>query len=71
VLVNCTQHNLAVSRLQVEEESPTSVEGASDRTVTVALEIQGTGSVAKLASKLVDIDGVVSVNAGDVNVVTD
>jgi hypothetical protein len=39
VLVNCTQHNLAVSRLQVEEESPTSVEDASDRTITVALEI--------------------------------
>jgi putative Mg2+ transporter-C (MgtC) family protein len=72
VLVKCTQHNFAVSRLQVEkEELPTSLEGASERTVTVALEVQGTGSISKLASKLADIDGVVSVNAGDVNVVTD
>jgi putative Mg2+ transporter-C (MgtC) family protein len=72
VLVKCTQHNFAVSRLQVEkEDSPTSPSDASKRTVTVALEVQGTGSVSKLASKLSDIDGVVSVNAGDVNVVTD
>src|ERR1700733_15356313 len=72
VLVKCTQHNFAVSRLQVEkEELPTSLEDASKRTVTVALEVQGTGSISKLASKLADIDGVVSVNAGDVNVVTD
>jgi putative Mg2+ transporter-C (MgtC) family protein len=71
VLIKCTQHNFAVSRLQVEKEQPSSVEEASDRTVTVALEVQGTGSISKLASKLADIDGVVSVNAGDVNVVTD
>jgi putative Mg2+ transporter-C (MgtC) family protein len=72
VLVKCTQHNFAVSRLQVEkEELPTSLEDTSKRTVTVALEVQGTGSISKLAAKLADIDGVVSVNAGDVNVVTD
>jgi putative Mg2+ transporter-C (MgtC) family protein len=71
VLVKCTQHNFAVSRLQVEKETPSEAEDAAARTITVALEIQGTGSVTKLASKLADIDGVVSVNAGDVNVVTD
>jgi putative Mg2+ transporter-C (MgtC) family protein len=72
VLVRCTQHNFAVSRLEVEkEDAPSNLEDASRRTVTVALEVQGTGSVSKLASKLADIDGVVSVNAGDVNVVTD
>ena len=72
VLVRCTQHNFAVSRLEVEkEDAPANLEDASRRTVTVALEVQGTGSVSKLASKLADIDGVVSVNAGDVNVVTD
>jgi len=72
VLVKCTQHNFAVSRLEVEKEDlPTSLEDPSKRTVTVALEVQGTGSISKLASKLADIDGVVSVNAGDVNVVTD
>jgi putative Mg2+ transporter-C (MgtC) family protein len=72
VLVKCTQHNFTVSRLQVEkEDAPTSLEEAAKRTVTVALEVQGTGSVSKLAAKLADIDGMVSVNAGDVNVVTD
>lgn len=71
-MVKCTQHNFAVSRLQVEkEDSPTNLEDAAKRTVTVALEVQGTGSVSKLASKLADIDGLVSVTAGDVNVVTD
>jgi putative Mg2+ transporter-C (MgtC) family protein len=39
--------------------------------VTVALEIQGTRSVAKLAAKLAEIAGVVSVNAGDVNIPSD
>ena len=39
--------------------------------MTVALEIQGTRSVAKLAAKLADIAGVVSVNAGDVNIPSD
>jgi putative Mg2+ transporter-C (MgtC) family protein len=46
-------------------------DGQSKSTVTVALEVQGIGSVSKLAAKLADIDGVVSVNAGDVNVTSD
>jgi putative Mg2+ transporter-C (MgtC) family protein len=71
VLVRCTQQNFAVSRLQVEKESPANLQDGADRTVTVALEVQGTGSVSKLAAKLADINGVVSVHAGDVNVVTD
>jgi len=71
VLVRCTQHNFTVSRLQVEKESPASPQDGAGRTVTVALEVQGAGSVSKLAAKLADIDGMVSVNAGDVNEVTD
>ena len=71
VLVRCTQHNFTVSRLQVEKESPANPQDGAGRTVTVALEVQGTGSVSKLAAKLADIDGMVSVNAGDVNEVTD
>src|SRR3984957_20255772 len=71
VLVRCTQHNFTVSRLQVEKESPANPQEGAGRTVTVALEVQGTGSVSKLAAKLADIDGMVSVNAGDVNEVTD
>jgi putative Mg2+ transporter-C (MgtC) family protein len=71
VLVRYTQHNFTVSRLQVEKESPANPQEGAGRTVTVALEVQGTGSVSKLAAKLADIDGMVSVNAGDVNEVTD
>jgi len=89
VLVTCTQHDFAVSRLQVERAPPladelhsdpsdSSAEPAAnphphvnDRSVTVVLEVQGTGSVSKLAAKLADIDGVVSVNAGDVNVLSE
>jgi putative Mg2+ transporter-C (MgtC) family protein len=71
VLVRCTQHNFTVSRLQVEKESAANPRDGAGRTVTVALEVQGTGSVSKLAAKLADIDGMVSVNAGDVNEVTD
>jgi len=70
VLVRITQHNFSVSRLQVERE-PANPQDGADRTVTVALEVQGTGSVSKLAAKLADIDGMVSVQAGDVNEVTD
>ena len=70
VLLKCTQHNFAVSRLHVEKEPPAGA-ATADRTITVALEVQGTGPVSKLTSKLAGIDGVVSVNAGDVNVVTE
>jgi putative Mg2+ transporter-C (MgtC) family protein len=80
VLVKCTQHGFSVSNLQVERTpSPPESRNAADLpplpsgvgTVTVALEVQGTGSVSKLAAKLADIEGVVSVNAGDVNVVSE
>jgi putative Mg2+ transporter-C (MgtC) family protein len=46
-------------------------ESTAERIVTVLLDIQGIGSVTKLAAKLANINGVVSVNAGDANVVTD
>jgi glutamate dehydrogenase/leucine dehydrogenase len=39
--------------------------------VTVVLDIQGIGSVAELAAKLVAVDGVVSVSADDGNVPSD
>jgi putative Mg2+ transporter-C (MgtC) family protein len=60
------------------QESPASPGGADRRPpagprrlVSVILEIQGTRSVAKLAAKLAEIDGVASVRAGDVNVQSD
>ena len=85
VLVICTQQDFAVSRVRVERDaadrqaangSAEQAESASPsagqkRVVTVILEIQGTRSVAKLAAKLAEINGVIAVNAGDVNVVSD
>ena len=52
-----------------DDQQMQSVQAA--RIVTVALEVQGTGSVSRLASKLADIDGVVAVTGGDVNVISD
>jgi putative Mg2+ transporter-C (MgtC) family protein len=47
-------------------------EGAGPKHIaTVVLEVQGVRSVSKLAAKLASIDGVVSVQAGDVNVHSD
>jgi putative Mg2+ transporter-C (MgtC) family protein len=79
VLVVCTQHDFAISRVRIERESSVDSRNADGpaeetepkRVVTVALEVQGTRSVAKLAAKLAEINGVVSVNAGDANVPSD
>jgi putative Mg2+ transporter-C (MgtC) family protein len=79
VLVVCTAQDFAVSRLRVERAPSLADALASDEQapsaareiVTVSLEIQGTRSVSKLVAKLADIDGVVSVNARDVNVPSD
>jgi putative Mg2+ transporter-C (MgtC) family protein len=102
VLVVCTDHDFAVSRLRVErapsstgppdaghlaglsdlmdQGDPQAVSSHLDAThgltqprqiATVVLEVQGIRSVSKLAAKLADIDGVVSVHAGDGNVPSD
>lgn len=104
ILVACTQHDFAISRMHVEREPGASAHAVASQTtafdevagrddelhveagdepggagppaqarriISVVLEVQGTRSIAKLAAKLADIDGVVSVNAGDVNVVSD
>jgi putative Mg2+ transporter-C (MgtC) family protein len=92
VLVACTQHDFAISRVRVgrtdEQNSGSGHDkGAGfeeelvqeDQTevvrphkiVTVALEVQGSRSIAKLAAKLSEIPGVVSVNATDENIPTD
>ena len=83
ILVACTRQDFAVSRVRVERgPSSGDFDDAREMTeadqaatvspgkgiVTVALEVQGTRSIAKLAARLAEIDGVVSVNATDVNV---
>lgn len=72
VLITCTEYNFSVSRLKVDRASQTVAQsGQPDGIVTVALEVQGVGAISKLAARLADIEGVVAVTAGDVNVVTD
>ena len=70
VLMKCTQHNFTVSSLEVKRDD-TADQSSSGHIAMVALEIQGTGAVSKLVSRLAEIQGVISVNAGDVNVLTD
>jgi putative Mg2+ transporter-C (MgtC) family protein len=94
ILVLCTQHDFAITRVQVEREdgadrdrrgkqsgksrakegadaSPTPADPSGDSPagakgpVTVTLELRGARSIAKLADKLSEIDGVISVNAAD------
>jgi putative Mg2+ transporter-C (MgtC) family protein len=70
VLMKCTQHNFTVSSLEVKREEAID-QTAGGHIAMVALEIQGTSAVSKLVSRLAEIKGVISVNAGDVNVLTD
>jgi putative Mg2+ transporter-C (MgtC) family protein len=73
VLIACTQFEFAVSRFDVQNEG---VEGDGTDTESrpggkAILEVRGTKSIAKLAARLVSIPRVVSVTAGDVNVISD
>lgn len=68
-LVEAHNTELAKDERELAERPPR--DGGSSSIVTVALEVQGTRSIAKLAAKLADIPGVISVNATDVNVVSD
>jgi putative Mg2+ transporter-C (MgtC) family protein len=58
-------------RDRAEASAGPSAAARPKKMVTVALEIQGIRSVAKLAAKLAEIDGVVAVNAADVNISSD
>jgi putative Mg2+ transporter-C (MgtC) family protein len=73
LLMICTQDGFAVSRVQIERDHGLFKDGdpESAQIVTVALAVQGVRSISKLAAKLSNIAGVVSVEAGDVNVPTD
>jgi putative Mg2+ transporter-C (MgtC) family protein len=63
VVSTCTARDFKVADLNVDREGGPDHPGA----VSVSLEIHGGGSVAALAGELDDLDGVLSVAAGDVN----
>lgn len=58
VLVQCAEQEFSVSRTHIDRDQ------RSDGIVTVIFEIRGAKSVAKLAAKLSEIDGVVTVSTG-------
>ncbi len=65
VLAACTSRDFKVADVNVDR-----AEGGHEGhagAVSVALEVHGPGSVAALAAELGEIDGVLSVAAGDVN----
>src|SRR5579875_2783503 len=76
----CTAQGFQVSEVNIEREETAAPahavfeDGILDRgerprpaAVTVMLVVYGTGSVAELAARIQEIDGVISVNAGDAN----
>jgi putative Mg2+ transporter-C (MgtC) family protein len=80
VLQACTAQGFQVAEVNVEEEREPEPARAGSGTllaergnglrrgrVTVLLTVYRGGSVAELAARLTELDGVVSVNAGDVN----
>jgi putative Mg2+ transporter-C (MgtC) family protein len=85
ILACCTGSEFAVSRVQVErdpadavgediltpEEAAGSNAAAQKGIVTLRVEVRGAKSVARLAERLSEIDGVTSVQIGDANFASD
>ncbi|HEX4463907.1 MAG TPA: MgtC/SapB family protein [Solirubrobacterales bacterium] len=65
VLAACTSRDFKVADVNVDR--PEGSSGPHPGAVAVSLEVHGGGSVAALAAELGEIDGVLSVAAGDVN----
>lgn len=65
VLSTSTARDFKVADINVDRAEGS--QGAHAGAVAVALEVHGPGSVAELAAELGEIDGVLSVAAGDVN----
>jgi putative Mg2+ transporter-C (MgtC) family protein len=63
-LSQCSQRGFSISDLEIQHEADGAQNGDA-RHITVALEVRGQGSIAELATELNELDGVVSVYAGD------
>jgi putative Mg2+ transporter-C (MgtC) family protein len=61
VIEYCTEHGFVIGRLSVDQSDPGS------GTVSVTLAVQGGGSVSGLATRLSEIDGVLTVSTDDTN----
>jgi putative Mg2+ transporter-C (MgtC) family protein len=70
LVAQCSAHGFGISDLLVERETEEGEGEVPDhRTVTVRLALRGHGSMAALTAELDALDGVLSVRAGDANVV--
>ena len=65
-LSECARRGFSISDLEIKHEGNGTRNG-DPRHVTVDLEVRGQGSIAARASELNELDGVVSVYAGDAN----
>ena len=65
-LSECARRGFSISNLEIKHERGGTHNG-NGRHITVDLEVRGQGSLADLASNLNELDGVVSVYAGDAN----
>ena len=63
-LVQCARRGFSISDLEIKRDQNGARNGQHNH-VTVDLEVRGQGSVTELASELNELDGVVSVHAGD------
>jgi putative Mg2+ transporter-C (MgtC) family protein len=66
LLSECARRGFSISDLEIKHESDGARNG-DPRHVTVDIEVRGPGSISELASELNELDGVVSVYAGDAN----
>ncbi|MCW2842694.1 MAG: magnesium transporter MgtC [Nocardioides sp.] len=71
VLAECTQRGFSVHHLTSHRPQPTEDDGDRAATVTVTLEVQGRAAVTQLAAALAEVDGVLRVDAEDVNISRD
>jgi putative Mg2+ transporter-C (MgtC) family protein len=65
-LSECARRGFSISDLEIRHEMD-GLHNGDPRHVTVDIEVRGQGSIAALASELNDLEGVVSVFAGDAN----
>jgi putative Mg2+ transporter-C (MgtC) family protein len=65
LLGRCSEHGFAVSDLTVERTSNGNGNGRNGKTVTVRLEVRGSGSVPSLATELDTVDGVLLVKTAE------
>ncbi|HEY1237933.1 MAG TPA: MgtC/SapB family protein [Solirubrobacterales bacterium] len=71
VLTICTGSNFSVADIAIDRPQSETQNGDRSGSVSVRLEVHGTGSVAQLAAQVEETPGVLAVSAGDANEIFD